>query len=91
MSLAEIRRFRADAIKHKVLMEHVQELTWEEVVDLANSHGYAFSLEESQQYFQEIQRVFLKPSGMTKTEIFVWEATGNPNALVEEKMPETGE
>jgi len=87
MSLTEVRRFRADAIKHKTLIDHIRELSWEDVVELANAHGYSFSLQESERYFADIHSLFLRECAMTKTEIFTWQATGNPNAIVDEKMP----
>ena len=90
MSLAEARRFRADALKHKVLIEHIHDLSWEEVVDVANAHGYNFSLQESEKYFSDIHAVVLQEAAMTKTEIFAWHATGNPNALIEERLQDEG-
>ena len=87
MSLKEIRRFRADALKHRTLIDHMNGLAWEDVVDLAQSHGYEFDLEESRRYFQNIHQVSLHELGMTKLEIFAWQATDNPNALVDDAMP----
>lgn len=88
MSLREIRRFRADAIKHRILIDHIEDMEWDDVVDFANSHGYQFDLEESRNYFDDIHRVTLKEHAMTKVEIFAWNATENPNALVDDSCLE---
>jgi endonuclease IV len=87
MSLQEIRRFRADMVRKPELIEHIRNFDWNEVVDFAHSHGYQFDLEESFRYFKDIHTLALEEHGMTKTEIVVWLATDNPNALVEDKMP----
>ncbi|MBI1730739.1 Nif11 family protein [Candidatus Acetothermia bacterium] len=87
MSLIEVRRFRADVLKQPDLLKHVRSLHWHEVVELANAHGYAFTVEESFKYFSDLYSVALSQRAMTRSEIAGWKITGNPNALIDGESP----
>jgi hypothetical protein len=87
MSLIEVRRFRADVLRQPDLLKHVRSLHWHEVVELANAHGYAFTIEESFKYFSDLYSLSLSQRAMTQSEIAAWKITGDPNALIDRESP----